>query len=104
MTPAEMRLSEVPSMPQPQLELSYATAIPSNGGTFTANQEVRIPFNVPSECFVDLKRAYLKFNLKSRNVIILVHLRYLIYLSRFQIFDLVFSHLYHCQLLILENL
>jgi hypothetical protein len=60
-----MRLSEVPSMPQPQLELTYSTAIPSNGGTFTANQEVRIPFNVPSECFVDLKRAYLKFNLKN---------------------------------------
>ena len=64
-TPFEMRLSEVPSMPQPQLELSYSTAIPSNGGTFTANQEVRIPFNVPSECFVDLKRAYIKFNLKN---------------------------------------
>ncbi len=64
-TPSEMRLSEVPSMPQPQLDLTYATAIPSNGGTFTANQEVRIPFNVPSECFVDLKRAYLKFNLKN---------------------------------------
>ena len=64
-TPFEMRLSEVPSMPQPQLDLTYSTAIPSNGGTFTANQEVRIPFNVPSECFVDLKRAYLKFNLKN---------------------------------------
>jgi hypothetical protein len=64
-TPVEMRLSDVPSMPQPQLELSYSTAIPSNGGTFTANQEVRIPFNVPSECFVDLKRAYIKFNLKN---------------------------------------
>ena len=64
-TPIEMRLSEVPSMPQPQLELTYSTAIPSNGGTFTANQEVRIPFNVPSECFVDLKRAYIKFNLKN---------------------------------------
>ena len=64
-TPMEMRLSEVPSMPQPQLDLTYSTAIPSNGGTFTANQEVRIPFNVPSECFVDLKRAYLKFNLKN---------------------------------------
>jgi hypothetical protein len=60
-----MRLSEVPSMPQPQLELTYATCIPSNGGTFTANQEVRIPLNVPSECFVDLKRAYLKFNFKN---------------------------------------
>ena len=64
-TPFEMRLSEVPSMPQPQLELSYATCIPSNGGTFTANQEVRIPLNVPSECFADLKRAYLKYNFKN---------------------------------------
>ena len=64
-TPFMMRLSEVPSMPQPQLDLTYSTAIPSNGGTFTANQEVRIPFNVPSECFVDLKRAYLKFNFKN---------------------------------------
>jgi len=64
-TPSEMKLSEVPSQPQPQLDLSYSTAIPSNGGTFNANQEVRIPFNVPSECFVDLKRAYLKFNLKN---------------------------------------
>lgn len=64
-TPFEMRLSEVPAMPQPQLDLTYATAIPSNGGTFTANQEVRIPLNVPSECFVDMKRAYLKYNLKN---------------------------------------
>ena len=58
-----MRLSDVPTMPSPQLDLTYATAIPSNGGVFTQNQEVRIPFNVPSECFVDLKRAYLTFNL-----------------------------------------
>ncbi len=64
-TPFEMRLSEVPSMPQPQLDLTYATAIPSNGGTFTNNQEVRIPLNVPAECFVDMKRAYLKYNLKN---------------------------------------
>ena len=62
-TPYEMRLSEVPSMPQPQLELTYATAIPSNGGTFTQNQEVRIPFNCPAESFVDLKRAYFKYTL-----------------------------------------
>jgi hypothetical protein len=64
-TPFEMRLSEVPAMPQPQLDLTYATAIPSNGGTFTANQEVRIPLNVPSECFVDMKRAYIKYNIKN---------------------------------------
>ena len=62
-TPFEMRLSDVPTMPSPQLDLTYATAIPSNGGVFVQNQEVRIPFNVPSECFVDLKRAYLTFNL-----------------------------------------
>jgi hypothetical protein len=62
-TPFEMRLSDVPTMPSPQLDLTYATAIPSNGGVFTQNQEVRIPFNVPSECFVDLKRAYLTYNL-----------------------------------------
>jgi len=64
-TPFEMRLSEVPSMPQPELELSYATCIPSNGGTFTANQEVRIPINIPQNCFADLKRAYLKYTLKN---------------------------------------
>lgn len=64
-TPFEMRLSEVPSMPQPQLDLSYVVCIPSNGGTFTQNQEVRLPLNVPSECMVDLKRAYIKFNYKN---------------------------------------
>lgn len=64
-TPFEMRLSEVPSMPQPQLDLSYVVCIPSNGGVFKANQEVRLPLNTPSECFVDLKRAYIKYNLKN---------------------------------------
>jgi len=64
-TPFEMRLSEVPSMPQPQLDLSYVVCIPSNGAVFNQNQEVRLPLNVPSECFVDLKRAYIKFNLKN---------------------------------------
>ena len=66
-TPFEMRLSEVPSMPQPQLELSYSTAIPSNGGVFKAAQEVRINFNAPSESFVDLKRAYLKYTLTNKS-------------------------------------
>jgi len=64
-TPMEMRLSEVPGMPSPELELTYTTAIPMNGSTFTENQEVRIGLNVPQDCFVDLKRAYLKYKLNN---------------------------------------
>jgi len=64
-TPIEMRLSEVPGMPSPDMELSYVTAIPMNGATFTENQEVRIGLNVPTDCFVDLKRAYLKFKVNN---------------------------------------
>ena len=64
-TPIEMRLSEVPGMPSPEMELTYTTAIPMNGNTFTQNQEVRIGLNVPENCFVDLKRAYLKYKLNN---------------------------------------
>ena len=62
-TPIEMRLSDVPGMPSPEMELSYVTAIPMNGATFTENQEVRVGLNVPQDCFVDLKRAYLNTHL-----------------------------------------
>ncbi len=64
-TPLEMRLSEVPSMPSPNLELSYSTAIPMNGSTFSENMECRIGLNVPADSFVDLKRAYLKYKLNN---------------------------------------
>ena len=64
-TPMEMRLSEVPGMPSPELELTYTTAIPMNGSTFTENQEVRIGLNVPQDAMVDLKRAYLKYKLNN---------------------------------------
>ena len=64
-TPSEMRLSEVPGMPSPEMELTYSTAIPMNGNTFTENQEVRIGLNVPADCFVDLKRAYLKYKINN---------------------------------------
>ena len=64
-TPIEMRLSDVPGMPSPELELTYVTAIPMNGSTFTENQEVRIGLNVPQDCFVDLKRAYLKYKINN---------------------------------------
>jgi hypothetical protein len=64
-TPIEMRLSEVPSLPAPELELTYTTAIPMNGSTFSENMECRIGLNVPQDCFVDLKRAYLKYKLNN---------------------------------------
>ena len=64
-TPIEMRLSDVPGMPSPEMELTYVTAIPMNGSTFTQSQEVRLGLNVPQDCFVDLKRAYLKYKLKN---------------------------------------
>ena len=64
-TPMEMRLSEVPGMPSPELDLSYVTAIPMNGNSFSENMEVRIGLNVPENCFVDLKRAYLKYKINN---------------------------------------
>ena len=64
-TPMEMRLSEVPGMPSPEMELTYSTAIPMNGSSFSENQEVRIGLNVPTDCFVDLKRAYLKYKINN---------------------------------------
>ena len=64
-TPFEMRLSDVPSVPSPPLNLTYATCIPSNGAVFTQSQQVRLPINAPAESFVDLKRAYMKFTIKN---------------------------------------
>ena len=64
-TPMEMRLSEVPGLPSPELELTYTTAIPMNGSTFSENQEVRIGLNVPDNAFCDLKRAYLKYKINN---------------------------------------
>jgi len=64
-TPIEMRLSEVPGVVSPEMELTYVTAIPMNGSTFSSNQECRIGLNVPQDCFVDLKRAYLKYKINN---------------------------------------
>tara|TARA_R110002020_G_scaffold474331_1_gene705343 strand:- start:1631 stop:3025 length:1395 start_codon:yes stop_codon:yes gene_type:complete len=60
MTPSVMRYSEQMPMATPVMDMNFNVCIPSNGGSFTPNQEIRIPFNVPQDCFVDLKRAYLK--------------------------------------------
>lgn len=61
MTPSVLRYSDqIPQM-SPQMDLQYVTLIPSNGGTFGPNNEVRIPINVPADSFCDMKKAYLKF-------------------------------------------
>jgi len=63
MTPSVLRYSDqIPQM-SPQMDFNYLTMIPSNGAAFSANQEVRIPINVPTDSFVDMKRAYIKFKL-----------------------------------------
>lgn len=63
MTPSVLRYSDqIPQM-SPQMDLNYLTMIPSNGATFSASQNVRIPINVPTDSFVDMKRAYIKFKL-----------------------------------------
>ncbi len=63
MTPSVLRYSDqIPQM-SPQMDFNYLTMIPSNGSSFSPNQEVRIPLNVPTDSFVDMKRAYIKFKL-----------------------------------------
>ena len=64
-TPSEMRLSEVPGMPSPAMDLPYTTSIQIKGNTFTENQEVRIALQCPTNGFCDLKRAYLKYKLNN---------------------------------------
>ena len=66
-TPSVMRYSDQYPMSAPVMDLNYSTCIPSNGGTFTQNQEIRIPFNVPADCFVDTKRAYLKMRITNNS-------------------------------------
>ena len=64
-TPLEMRLSDVPGIPSPDLSLNYITAIPMNGQTFTENMEIRVALQAPANSFLDLKRAYLKYKLNN---------------------------------------
>ena len=65
MTPSVLRYSDqIPQM-APQMDFNYISMIPSNGASFSANQEVRIPINVPADSFADMKRAYIKFKLSN---------------------------------------
>jgi hypothetical protein len=66
-TPSVMRYSDQYPAATPVMDLNYSVCIPSNGGTFTPNQEIRIPINVPADCFVDTKRAFLKYTINNNH-------------------------------------
>ena len=62
-TPSVLRYSDILKVGTPIADMNYHTLIPSNGGSFTANQMIRIPFNIPTDSFANLKGAYIKFKI-----------------------------------------
>lgn len=71
-TPSVLRYSDILKVGTPIADMNYHTLIPSNGGSFSQNQMIRIPFNIPTDSFANLKGAYLKFtinNADSTNVV-----------------------------------
>jgi hypothetical protein len=66
-TPSVLRYSDILKVGTPLADLQYNTLIPSNGSTFSANSQIRIPFNVPTDSFVNLKGAYIKMRITNKN-------------------------------------
>ena len=66
-TPSVLRYSDLLKIGTPLADLQYNTLIPSNGGTFSANQSIRIPLNIATDSFANLKGAYLKFKITNKN-------------------------------------
>lgn len=66
-TPSVLRYSDILKVGTPLADLQYNTFIPSNGGIFNADQSIRIPFNCPTDSFVNLKGAYLKMRITNKN-------------------------------------
>jgi hypothetical protein len=66
-TPSVLRYSDILKVGTPIAEMNYHRFIPSNGATFTSNQSIRIPFNVPVNAFCNLKGAYLKMTVNNLN-------------------------------------
>jgi len=66
-TPSVLRYSDILKVGTPIAEMNYHRFIPSNGATFTSNQSIRIPFNVPVNAFCNLKGAYLKMTINNLN-------------------------------------
>lgn len=63
--PSVLRYSDILKVGSPVADLQYNTLIPSNGSTFTEQQQIRIPFNVPTDSFVNLKGAYIKMKVSN---------------------------------------
>jgi hypothetical protein len=63
--PSVLRYSDILKVGSPVADLQYNTLIPSNGSTFTEQQQIRIPFNVPTDAFVNLKGAYIKMKVNN---------------------------------------
>ena len=63
--PSVLRYSDILKVGSPLADLQYHTLIPSNGGTFSPQQQIRIPFNVPTDAFCNLKGAYIKMKVNN---------------------------------------
>jgi len=64
-TPSVLRYSDILKVGTPVADLQYHTLIPSNGSVFNPNQQIRIPFNVPTDSFANLKGAYLRMTINN---------------------------------------
>jgi len=64
-TPSVLRYSDILKVGTPIADMNYHTLIPSNGGSFGPNQMIRLPFNIPTDSFANLKGAYIKFQVNN---------------------------------------
>ena len=63
--PSVLRYSDILKVGSPLADLQYHTLIPSNGNTYSPQQQIRIPLNVPTDSFCNLKGAYIKFKVNN---------------------------------------
>ena len=64
-TPSVLRYSDMIKVGTPIADTQIHTLIPSNGGTFQPNQQIRIPFNIPTDSFANLKGAYINYTINN---------------------------------------
>jgi len=67
-TPSVLRYSDMIKVGTPIADTQIHTLIPSNGGTFQPNQQIRIPFNIPTDSFANLKGAYLNYTINNASI------------------------------------
>jgi len=64
-TPSVLRYSDMIKVGTPIADTQIHTLIPSNGATFSPNQQIRIPFNIPTDSFANLKGAYINYTINN---------------------------------------